>query len=139
MPDLHTHTYNRGDANIDPDVFALPNGAATTVSDPIDLAGVDPVLAPFELEAVSPLVDTADLPDAQTLTYDLEHADTSGGTYSVACGAFLVVTGAGGVGAAATTGRVRVASTSKQFVRLSVTKSGAGDASDKDAALKGRF
>ncbi len=113
---------------------ALPNGAATIYTDGIDLehdaSGVH--VADCELLVEAPALETADLGDAATMTYDVEHADES--DFSDAedlANSVLVQTGAGGVGAAAAEGRFRFPSTVKRYVRVAATNSAAGDASDK--------
>ena len=111
---------------------ALPNGAASTNSDGIDL-GVGTAgdfVAGCELLVEAPALVVGDLANAATMTYDVEHSDDDS-TYVTLFDNALVQTGAGGVGAAADSVRRRLPTDVKRYVRVKSTNSGAGDASDK--------
>lgn len=119
------------------ETFALPNGAASTTSDAIQVGvtGED-FVAMVELLITAPLLVVGDLANAATMTYTVQHSDDAAFTVPVDLyGICLTQTGAGGVGAAAATKRVRLPTDVKPYVRLKATNSGAGDASDKSASL----
>lgn len=111
---------------------ALPGSATTIYTDSIDLEhsanGVH--VADCELLIEAPALATADLGDAATMKYDVEHSDDDT-TFTDLANSVLVQTGADGAGAAAAEARVRLPSTVKRYVRVAVTNSAAGDASDK--------
>jgi len=110
----------------------LPNGAATEVSSGIDLgitANSD-FQANAELLIEGPALATGELPDTETMTYDVYHDSASGfGSEVLLAGSVLVQTGAGGTGASAATGRLRLPTTVSRYIRVKATNSGAGDAS----------
>lgn len=111
---------------------ALPNGAAAVSSDGIDL-GHDTTgahLADCELLIESPALLTGDLADAATLTYDVEDS-ADNATFAAIAKGVLVQTGAGAAGAAAKSARFRLPSSVRRYVRVTATKTGVGDASDK--------
>jgi hypothetical protein len=119
---------------------ALPNGAASTYSDPIDL-GASSARASFEADTElvirAPELATAKLPDGQTITYDVEQAEDE--AFTVPATLFdnvIVQTGAGAAGAAASEVRRRLPSDVKQYVRLKATKTGAADASAAAASIR---
>jgi hypothetical protein len=114
---------------------ALPNGAATTLSEGIDLGG-GARLTECELRIEAPALTTAELANAATVTYTLEFDDDPAFGTAVAAGTPLVQTGAGGVGAAAANARYRPPTLSKRYVRLKAVNSGVGDASGKSATLR---
>lgn len=121
---------------------ALPNGAAAVNSAGIDLgvAASDLLLAECELVIEAPALATADLPDAQTMTYKVQHdTDSAFGTAVDLFPSAIVQTGAGGAGAAAATKRLRLPSDVKRYIRVVATNSGAGDASDKSLTAGLRF
>ncbi len=118
---------------------ALPNGAAAINSDGIDLGHTAKghFLASCELLVSAPVLTTGELPDAQTMTYVVEH-DTASDFASAATllDNVIVQTGAGGAGAAAKTAQLRLPATVNQFVRVKATNSGAGDASGKSLTMQ---
>lgn len=111
---------------------ALPNGAAAVNSAGIDLGHgtTGEHHANCVLLIESPALLTGDLADAATLTYDVEDsADNT--TYAAIAKAVLVQTGAGAAGAAADSVKFRLPPHVRQYVRVTATKTGVGDASDK--------
>jgi hypothetical protein len=120
------------------ETLALPNGAATTaqstgfdLGNGTDLASHGGVC---ELLIEAPALTTAELPDAETMTYDVYHDDSSDFSgETLLHSAALVQTGAGGAGDAAASKRVGIPSDVKRYLRIKATNSGAGDASGSDA------
>jgi hypothetical protein len=115
---------------------SLPNGAANVSSTPIDLmAGANSdFVAPVELIITAPAVNATQLPDTQTLTYELEHsADNS--SWSPLARQVIIQTGAGGAGAAGSAKRFKPPTDVFRYVRLKATKSGTGDASGAEAVM----
>lgn len=136
-----SNSYNVGDKLLQV-TRALPNGAANVTSTSIDLGhGANGGnLADHEFLIEAPAVNTTQLPNAQTLIYDVvtsDNADLSSPTTAVT--AALTQTGAGGVGAAAASQRVRLPTDCKRYVGLKCTKSGAGDASGSEATFSLKF
>lgn len=128
--------YQRKDAALAVET-AMPNGGNKTVyTGGLDLDGK--ALAEFELLITAPTLTTGELPDGQTETYELEHADQSDFSDAASLyGQLLQQTGAGGAGAPQATKRVRLPSDAKRYVRLKVSSSAtAGDASAKKAKLE---
>lgn len=121
---------------------ALPNGAATTASDGIDL-GHGPkgdFLVNCELAIEAPALGATPMPNAKTMTYDVFHdTDAAFGTEVKLGTAVLVQTGAGGVGCAAATARFRLPVDVNRYVRVKATGSGAGDASGSSFTAGLRF
>lgn len=114
---------------------ALPNGAATVASagQDLDITTNADFQAGVELLIEAPALATADLPDTETMTYDVYHDTASGfGSETLLAGSVLIQTGAGGAGDAAASVRVALPSDVKRYIRVKATNSGAGDASDKD-------
>jgi len=116
---------------------ALPNGTGTVYSDPIDLGNVNGrPPAGIELKISAPALTTADLPDGETMLYQIQHAADAAFTSPASLyGVVLTQTGAGGAGAAAATKRIQPPSDCGRYVRVAATNSGAGDASDKSVTL----
>lgn len=119
---------------------ALPNGAADIYTDGIDLGGS--AQAQFagghacELLIEAPALATADLGDAATMKYEVQHdTDSAFGTAKSLYGVVLTQTGAGGAGAAAASKRVALPTDVKRYVRVKATNSAAGDASDKSVTV----
>lgn len=113
---------------------ALPNGAATVASTGFDtqVGAKGDLLATMELEISSPALTTGELPDTETMIYDVYHdtaSDFSG--EALLMDNVLTQTGAGGAGAAAASTKVRLPVDVNRYVRVKATNSGAGDASGK--------
>jgi hypothetical protein len=111
---------------------ALPNGAAAVNSDGIDLGhstnGEHHANCVLLIE--SPALLTGDLADAATLTFDVDDSADNSSFTAIAKGV-MVQTGAGGAGAAAKSVKFRLPPQVRRYVRVTATKTGAGDASDK--------
>lgn len=117
---------------------ALPDGAATIATDGLFLNTDDrsTFTKNVELQITAPVLTTAELPDTETMTYDVYHDDASDFSGEVLlAGSVVVQTGAGGAGDAAATGRVRLPTTVKPYIRVKATNSGAGDASGKSVVM----
>jgi hypothetical protein len=113
---------------------ALPGAASTTVtSTPINLGVVGITSSrdvSAELVGKIAALNTTQLPDTKTLTLTIEASDDPAFGSGVDVLATLVVTGAGGVGAAATEVRAGIATFTKQYARLkAVTGALTGDQS----------
>lgn len=117
---------------------ALSNGAGNTSIDGFDLgtsANAD-FLSGMELLIEAPALLTAELPDAQTMIYSVEHdTDPAFGSATVVATSVLVQTGAGGAGAAAASARFRLPTNVKRYVRVKATKGGSGNASGKSMTV----
>lgn len=118
---------------------ALPNGANTIVTDPIELghspSGV--FLANGEVEIQAPVLTTGELADGQTLTYNVQQSVDAAFTSPITLySSVLVQTGAGGAGAAAVKTRFRVPTDVKRFIRVQVVKAGASNASTKSVTVE---
>lgn len=111
---------------------ALPNGAATTSSDGLDLgigANGD-FLTDCELLIESPALAVGPMADAKTMKFSVYHDTASGfGTEVLLAADVLVQTGAGGVGVAAKSARFRLPSSVSRYIRVKATGSASGDAS----------
>ncbi len=133
---MTTKNFRRKDAALAVET-PLPNAGNTSVfTGGLDLDGK--ALADFELLISAPALTSTELPDGQTETYELQHADNSDfSDASSIYGQVLQQTGAGGAGAPAATKRVRLPSDVKRYVRLKISSSAtAGDASGKKAKLE---
>ena len=122
---------------------ALPNGAATVTSTAID-TGVstrDAQQVPgVEYQISAPALTTGQLANGSTMTYTVQwsaSANLSSPTTYIT-GA-IVQTGAGGAGAAAATFNFRLPSAAGRYVFITVTNSGAGNASTVNATLTPLF
>ena len=118
--------------------LALPNGAATVTSASIDVGNGahGDFLAQVQFTLTAPAVNTTQLPDTQTLTYDIYHspnADQSGSTKLI--GGLIVQTGAGGAGSAGASADFRVPTGIGRYLFYKITKSGSGNASGVSATL----
>ncbi len=121
--------------------IALPGSATNVVTAgfQVNSLGYD-FNAEMELLIEAPALTTGELPDAQTMTYQIEHAADAAFTAPTAVyGICLTQTGAGGTGALAASKRVRLPTDVQAFVRLKATKSGAGSAATKNATLSQLF
>jgi hypothetical protein len=121
---------------------ALPNGAASTTSDAIDLGlgSYGDHVAPVEFKITAPALGATPLPDAKTMKYSIVHsdnADLSGP--STLYTDVITQTGAGGVGAIAATATVRLPVDVKRYIGVKATGSGSGDASGSSVTLEGMF
>lgn len=100
---------------------AYPAAGAAASSAALDLgtgggSGLQGGVFAFDHPALAALADT------KTVTTDLMHCDTAGGTYAVVEGyGNMVLTGAGGAGVAAKVFRMPIADHVKRFVKMRVT------------------
>lgn len=123
--------------------LVLPSGANTVVSatgfdiGPTSGQGNYAPAIDSDVLLESPALTVTELPNAATVTYDLiSSASSNMGTPTVLQAAFLVVTGAGGAGAAATSKRFTPPSNlSQQYLGYRATGVAATLAATKSAAL----
>ncbi len=127
--------------------LALPSAASTTVT---SATGIDTgvttgdAIQPGQIEFLlsAPALNTTQLPDTKTVTYNvIVSAASTLGTPTTMLAAVITQTGAGGVGAAAATYRFRLPSslpgTASRYVGFTaVTGSATGDCSASSATLK---
>jgi hypothetical protein len=107
---------------------ALPNGAASTVTDGFDLETASgEFLADVELDLTVPALTATEVADTQTITYIVETSATPGFGSVTTLMTLQTVTGSTGV--AALNRRVRLPSTVQRYVRVKATKTGASNAS----------
>ena len=127
------HVRNIADAELTAEI-ALPAAPGAVNSGSVDL-GQGPHVAGAELRVQAPALTTAELPDAETVTYALE-SSTDDAVFNAVCDAG-VQTGAGGNGADAVDFRFTPPSTGERYWRVVATSSGgAGDQSGKNTALQ---
>ena len=138
-------TYAVEDASLNPAAFALGSAGNTTRSSQIDLgsvtnSGLNARLEPLEIEIQAPALAVGELANAQTVTYALEDSATSGAGYTIVADTLLVQTGAGGVGAAAATQRVKIPSDASRYINVrAVSSAGAGNPSTQDCTVVVKF
>lgn len=110
---------------------ALPNGAAATTTNAIDLESgpASDFLANVEFELSVPALTTGQLADTQTITYTVETSATSDFGSTTLLMSLQTVTGAGGAGASALTRRFKLPTNVQRYVRIKATKAGASNAS----------
>lgn len=130
---MNTNAYNKGDAALSKSK-ALPDGAANVTTDAIDLGheNTGHFIAATELEVEAPALATAELPDTETMTYDvIASANSDLSSPETIATALITQTGADSAGAAAATKRLRLPTDVKRYIGVKATNSGAGDASGK--------
>lgn len=118
---------------------ALPNGAATVYTDPIDLELTSraDLVNGIEFLISAPALVVGDLANGKTMKYDVQTDDNSGfSSATTLIAAAITQTGAGGAGAAAATYRFRLPSNAERYVRIAATNDDAGDASDKSMTFE---
>lgn len=140
---MPANSYGVRDANMK-GTKTLPNGAAAVVL----AAGLDLMqsaradfVAKCEVLLSSPAFLTAEAPDTRTLTYDIIHSDNAdlSSPVTIAPGV-LVITGAGGVGAAAATFRWAPPTNVKRYIGFRATGGTSwGNTSAKSATLEVLF
>lgn len=97
---------------------ALPAAAAAALTAAIDLYSVQVGPVGSNIEVNLSIEAVPNLVDAKTITLDLYHCDTLAGSYTVVpTVGNMVVTGAGGVGAAATKFRFYFPPETKRFIK----------------------
>jgi hypothetical protein len=125
-------TYNETDV-------ALPAADGTSHSTTIDLGDVDSVGENHELLVSVPALTVTHLPNDDTLTVAILAGAATDPT-AVIADSVLVMTGAGGAGAAAASVRFKLPSTCPRYVRVRFTAAGGtGDISAVDAVVGLRF
>lgn len=126
---VHTHQVKDKTLSV---TKALPNGAASIVSDGIQVKSSTNAKfhAPCELFLEAPALSVSALPNTETMIYDIEHDDASdfSGVATLQA-AVLTQTGSGGAGDAAAELRFKLPTTVKKYVRVKATNSGSGNAS----------
>lgn len=106
-------------------VVNLPAAGASAYTPSINLGRTgDPILEDVELKAILPALP--DLADDKTVTVTVQDSDDDVTFAAVEELATFVVTGAGGVGAAASERVVRLPSSTKPYVRLKADVLAAG-------------
>lgn len=122
---------------------ALPNGAASVETSGLDLGALTTRGARLEEDEIlieAPILTTAELPDAQTMKYDVQtDDDVDWGSAKTIAKEVLVQTGAGGEGAAAASARFRIPTDAERYIRIQATNSGAGNCSSKSMTFSIRF
>lgn len=119
--------------------WALSNGAGSTNSAGIDLgtSSDGDFVAGCEVLISAPALTTTQLPNGDTMTYDIEmDSDENFGSPTTIISGALVQTGAGGAGAAAANEQVRLPADVEQHIRCKATKTGTGDASTVSATVQ---
>lgn len=110
-------------------VLALPAANAAALSAVVDLGAdrVGPVGANLEVHLSLPALPS--LVDAKTVSVDVYDCDTEGGSYAVIpTTGNMVVTGAGGVGAAAKSWRLYLPPDTRRYVKArAAVLTGGGD------------
>lgn len=112
------------DANLKA-VVNLPAAGATAYTPSLDFGSAgDPVLEEVEVEIAIPA--TPDLADDKTITCTLQDSADDSSFGDIEEFAAVVITGAGGVGAAASSTKLRLPRTTKRYVRLKTVVLAAG-------------
>jgi len=116
---------NIQDALVNPAAFAMGAASASTTSAVIDL-GVDTYKhGNVEFELAVPALATGVIPDASLVSLILETSTTS--NFAAIVGTYTeTVTGAGGVGIAATVARFRLPSNAPRYARFKTTRGAGG-------------
>lgn len=118
---------------------ALPNGAASTTTDAIDLeiGSRSDFVAPVELLITAPALATGVMGDGKTMKYDvLMSANSDLSSPTVIAKEVLVQTGAGGAGAATNTARFRLPSNVARYIGAKATGSTTGDCSGSSMTIE---
>lgn len=119
---------------------ALPAAGASATSDWIDLGTATPGVTLEHVDFVMAVGATPNLADAKTVTLEIEDSADEASSALVAALDALVVTGAGGVGAAAAERRVKLPPGVRRFIRLKATvEAVGGDNTAVEAELKALF
>jgi hypothetical protein len=124
--------------------LALPNaGGGTVTSASLDTGqttAMGTATGDLEFLLTAPALNTTQLPDGETATYQIVMADDSGLTVNATqlFGQAILQTGAAGSGAALATVRFRLPSTAQRYFGMAVVVSGgAGDCRAASATLQG--
>lgn len=105
---------------------ALPAAGASAATDAIDLGSTTLSVAGDNLEVQIVLPSTPALADTKTITLTLQDSADGINFAAIPGLATLVVTGAGGAGAAAASRSLRLPSTTRQYIRLNAAVESAG-------------
>lgn len=121
---------------------ALPNGAASTTSDAIDLVNSTSgdFTANCEILISGPALATGVMGDGKTIKYDVitSTSSTLSGPTTIAA-TVLTQTGAGGAGCSASTARFRLPSNVSRYIGVKATGSTTGDCSGSSFTVKVLF
>ncbi len=120
------------------DSFALPNGAAATQSDGIELpqGANGHFVAGHECLIEAPAMATGVMGDGKTMIYSVEtDSDPEFGSPTVIIPEIMRQTGAGGAGCAAKSQRFRLPANVERYVRVKATGSTTGNASSASATF----
>lgn len=119
---------------------ALPAAAAAALTSSVDLGGDRAGPLGHTLEVHLSLPALPSLVDAKTVTVDLYDCDTEDGVYAVVpTVGNMVVTGAGGAGAAAKSWRFYLPPDTRRFVKArAAVLTGGGDNTAKSLAMEFR-
>jgi len=134
----YEYSRNRQDADVNPAAWALPNGAASTDSDSIDLNAEDNFDARVEFQLSIPLLSDGQLASGQSITFYLQDSADDSSFTTIQTLNEVTVTGAG-AGSAAVVCRFRLPSDVRRYIRIRATKAGASNASTASATLTARF
>lgn len=117
---------------------ALPNGAAATTSDAIDLGNASGDFhADVELLIQVPALGATPMPDAKTMKFQVLGSDQSNlGSPVILADQILILTGAGGAGCAAGEARWKPPSNAPRYIGVKATGSASGDASGSSFTAK---
>lgn len=136
------HGLNLEDANLSK-VIALPAADGTVNTATVDLGAhaAGEMHAEHEVEILCPVLTTTELPNADTMTYELRDSADDSTFIALETGQITALqTGGGGAGAAAIAIRAKLPSTVRRYIRLYATGAGTiGDCSGKNAELRLKF
>jgi len=139
VSDMTAQRFSRRDASLKK-TKALPSGASSVYSDPINMesGSKGAVLVDGEFLITAPAAAVGELANTETLVYFLQDAPSdSWGSARALSGTLITQTGAGGAGAAAQTRRFRPPTDCQKYVRLGCTKTGGtGNASTMTVILE---
>ena len=126
---------NTQDADLSKSIVLPASPGAVTTAD-IDLGTNSKgfLTENHELEIFVPALNATQLPNGATITVLIQNGPTAGTT--VSSGISRVITGAGGVGSAASTFRVRLPANSAQFLNVRFTAATTGSLTAITAAVK---
>lgn len=131
--------YQVGDAALT-ETKALSNGAGAVNSAGLDLGALSYLgarLAAMQGSIALPALTTTELPNGETMTAKVQHADASDFSDATTLyDAVAVQTGAGGAGAAAKTAKYVIPPQCKRYVRVVATKTGTGNCTAKSLTHK---
>ena len=115
---------------------ALHNTAGADICTEFDVNPSGELLAQCELEITAPILTAGELPNGETVIYDIV-AGAAASPTTVIAAAVLTQTGAAGAGAAASTKRFRLATDVARYVAVKATVSaGGGNCSGKSFTSK---